>query len=410
MAVQAVRFASPVTAFNPERHFAMTYSSALTSRAALRTWEPEYDVAVDLDQTRSVGARRAGTVHFEAIAKTYQSSAGAVHALSDITLQIEAGSIFGIIGRSGAGKSSLLRTINLLEKPSAGKVLVDDVDISTLTENDLVGLRRRIGMIFQHFNLLSAKTVYENIALPLRVAGVAKKDVAKRVNELLALVGLENKHDSYPSRLSGGQKQRVGIARALATDPEILLCDEATSALDPETTHSILQLLRDINRRLGITIILITHEMSVIREIADQVLVLEKGRIAESGEVWKVFGAPQHEATRALLAPLQHGLPDDLQQRLGKEVPASGQRYQQVLQLVFNGQNYLEPDFNKITQALQTSVQLLHGGIDRIQGHAHGRLLVAVPGNVVLPDFSTLTTGAGAVAHHIESIGYVPVI
>lgn len=206
----------------------MTYSSALTSRAALRTWEPEYDVAAELDKTRSVEVRRAGTVHFEAIAKTYQSSAGTVHALSDITLQIDAGSIFGIIGRSGAGKSSLLRTINLLEKPSSGKVLVDDIDISTLTENDLVSLRRRIGMIFQHFNLLSAKTVYENIALPLRVAGVAKKDVTQRVNELLTLVGLENKHDSYPSRLSGGQKQRVGIARALATDPEILLCDEAT--------------------------------------------------------------------------------------------------------------------------------------------------------------------------------------
>ncbi len=171
-------------------------------------------------------------------------------------------------------------------------MLVDGVDIAGLAEDDLVALRRRIGMIFQHFNLLSAKTVFDNIALPLRVAGVGKAEIARRVAELLALVGLQDKAQVRPGRLSGGQKQRVGIARALATGPEILLCDEATSALDPETTQAILQLLRDINRRLGITIILITHEMSVIREIADRVLVLEQGRIAELGEVWQVFGAP----------------------------------------------------------------------------------------------------------------------
>lgn len=389
----------------------MSYTSALASHAALTRWEePEYDVSVEDSTVAAEQARGAGTVVFEDIGKTYQSSAGPVEALQHISLEIAAGTIFGIIGRSGAGKSSLLRTINLLEKPSSGKVLVDGIDISTLNENALVNLRRRIGMIFQHFNLLSAKTVYENVALPLRVAGVPKADIDARVNELLALVGLETKHNTYPARLSGGQKQRVGIARALATRPEILLCDEATSALDPETTQSILQLLRDINRRLGITVILITHEMSVIREIADKVLVLENGRIAELGDVWKVFGAPQHEATKALLAPLQHGLPDDVAQRLLRVPPTNGKPYQQVIQLTFNGDNYLEPDFTRITQALNTSVHLVYGGVDRIQGHAHGRLLLAVPGNVTLPDFATLTHGQDAIAHHIEVTGYVDIV
>lgn len=247
-------------------------------------------------------------VKFEHVSKTYASATGDVVALQDIHLTVPAGSIFGIIGRSGAGKSSLLRTVNRLEAPSAGRVLVDGIDVGTLNTAGLVALRRRIGMIFQHFNLLSAKTVYDNVALPLRVAGVKAAETDKRVGELLDLVGLQDKRDVYPSRLSGGQKQRVGIARALATRPEVLLCDEATSALDPETTQSILDLLRGINRKLGITVILITHEMSVIHEIADQVLVLEKGLVAEVGPVWKVFGAPVHPATRALLAPLTRGL------------------------------------------------------------------------------------------------------
>jgi D-methionine transport system ATP-binding protein len=387
----------------------MTYSTVLAPSALVRTWKPERDASVIGNKAQAAdeqaGKTQAGTVVFDKLGKTYQSSAGAVEALADISLSIDAGSIFGIIGRSGAGKSSLLRTINLLEKPTTGKVLVDGIDIGTLNESELVRLRRRIGMIFQHFNLLSAKTVYENVALPLQVAGVPNHEIAKRVPELLALVGLEQKHDTYPSRLSGGQKQRVGIARALATRPEILLCDEATSALDPETTQSILQLLRDINKRLGITIVLITHEMSVIREIADRVLVLEKGCIAELGEVWKVFGEPQHEATKALLAPLQHGLPDDIRTRLLSAPPHDAHR--QVIQLSYNGRDYLEPDFSRIAQALQTSVLLLHGGVDRIQGHAHGRLLLAVPGGSALPDFSTLTTGANAIAHHIKVIGYV---
>ena len=353
---------------------------------------------------RTVGA--AGTVSFRQVGKVYRSSAGEVPALQDITLDVAPGSIFGIIGRSGAGKSSLLRTINRLEQPTSGQVLVDGVDIGTLDEAGLVQLRRRVGMIFQHFNLLSAKTVFDNVALPLKVAGVPAAQITERVTELLALVGLQDKHQSYPSRLSGGQKQRVGIARALATGPEILLCDEATSALDPETTQAILQLLRDINRRLGITVILITHEMSVIREIADRVLVLEKGRIAELGEVWQVFGQPQHPATRALLAPLQHGLPEELQQRLLPIAPAQG-RLEQVLQLSYWGEGGLEPDFARIAAALGGAVRLLHGGIDRIQGHPQGQLVLALEGHAAREDWGFVTHGPGAVAHAVKGLGYV---
>ncbi|GAB2463879.1 methionine ABC transporter ATP-binding protein [Comamonas humi] len=348
----------------------------------------------------------AGSVQLRDLGKVYRSSAGEVPALQGITLDIAAGSVFGIIGRSGAGKSSLLRTINRLERPSSGQVLVDGADIGALDAAGLVQLRRRVGMIFQHFNLLSAKTVFDNVALPLKVAGTPAPQIEQRVAELLALVGLQDKRHAFPSRLSGGQKQRVGIARALATGPEILLCDEATSALDPETTQSILQLLRDINRRLGITIILITHEMSVIREIADRVLVLEQGRIAELGEVWKVFGNPQHVATRALLAPLLHELPQDLRQRLLPEPPAGG-RFEQVLQLSYRGEDGLEPDFPRIAQALGGAVRLLHGGIDRIQGHAQGQLVIALEGAAARGDWRHLAQGAEAVAHDIKGLGYV---
>ena len=351
------------------------------------------------------GAER-GTVSFQAVGKVYRSSAGNVEALQDISLDVPAGSIFGIIGRSGAGKSSLLRTVNRLETPTSGRVLVDGVDIAGLNEDGLVALRRRIGMIFQHFNLLSAKSVYDNIARPLRVAGVGADEVDRRVTELLALVGLQDKKPVFPARLSGGQKQRVGIARALATGPEILLCDEATSALDPETTESILQLIRDINRRLSITVILITHEMSVIRAIADQVLVLEQGRIAESGEVWRVFGDPQHDATRALLAPLRHGLPDDLQTRLVDQPPQAGS-YRTVLRLSYTGADGLEPDFSRIGNALHTAARLLHGGVDRIRGHSQGQLLISVPGGIALPDLSLVTQGPQAIAHSVEVIGHV---
>ncbi|CAO3360935.1 methionine ABC transporter ATP-binding protein [Azospirillum melinis] len=312
---------------------------------------------------------------FDGVRKTYP---GGVEALQAVSFAIPRGSVFGIIGRSGAGKSTLLRAINMLERPSGGRVLVDGIDVGGLGEEDLVRLRRRIGMIFQHFNLLSAKTVRENVGLPLKVAGVGAAEVRRRVDELLDLVGLADKADVYPSKLSGGQKQRVGIARALVHRPEILLCDEATSALDPETTHAILGLLRDINAKLGLTIVLITHDMAVIRAICDEVMVLDRGHRVEHGPVWSVFGTPQGDATRALLRPLQHGLPDDIARRLQPDPPKQGGG-QAVLSLRFTGESHPEGISLASLLALAPDAKLLHGGIDRIQGHAQGDLVIAVP-------------------------------
>jgi len=393
----------------------MTYTTALVNNSfrldshnsPVPQVQPVQDeVDAENDATATAQAT-GGTVTFDKVCKTYHASGGAVHALQDISLHIPAASIFGIIGRSGAGKSSLLRTINRLEAPSSGNVKVDGIDIASLNEAELVRLRRRIGMIFQHFNLLAAKSVWDNIALPLLVAGVPRPEIKRRVTQLLELVGLYDKRNTFPHRLSGGQKQRVGIARALVHHPEILLCDEATSALDPETTRGILQLLKDINKRMGITIVLITHEMSVIREVCDQVLVLENGKIAESGPVWSLFGAPSHEATKALLAPLQHQLPEDIRIRLQSTPPVAG-GYEQILQLSYNGHGGLEPDLSLIGRVLNTQVRLLHGGVDRIQGHAQGRLLIAIAGQAVVAAAATSGIDQSAIAHHVETIGYVP--
>jgi len=346
--------------------------------------------------------QRAGEIRFIGVSKCYASAAGTVQALDDIHLTIPAGRIVGIIGRSGAGKSSLLRTINRLESPTSGRVLVDGDDIAALNEHGLVALRRRIGMIFQHFNLLSSKTVAANIALPLQVAGVPAADIQRRVNELLALVGLDGKQAVYPGRLSGGQKQRVGIARALVHSPEILLCDEATSALDPETTQSILTLLRTINQSLGLTIVLITHEMEVIRDICDHVVVLERGRIVEQGEVWQVFGAPVAEATRALLAPLQQHSPAEVALSLSLSPPAQG-RHARVMALAYSGEDGLEPDFAQISALMQGEVRLLHGSLERIQGRPIGRLVIAVMSAAQVDPQIIVEHGA---AHRVEALGY----
>ncbi len=343
--------------------------------------------------------RARGAVAFRGVAKGYRSPEGTVAALSDIDADIPAGCVFGIIGRSGAGKSTLLRLINRLERPSGGQVLIDGEDIARLDGEALVALRRRTGMVFQHFNLLSAKTVWDNVALPLVVAGVARPEVEWRVAEALALVGLEDKRAAHPSRLSGGQKQRVGIARAIVGGPKILLCDEATSALDPETTLSILHILKDINRRLGLTIVLITHEMSVIREICDRVLVLERGEAVETGPVWQVFGEPAHPATRALLRPLARDLPDDVAARL---LPARrpGRRDEALVELRFTGRT--EPDLAALAARLGGPLRLLDGMMDRIAGHTQGRLLLSTPLDPggALPDLSAL-------AQTVKVIGYV---
>lgn len=241
-------------------------------------------------------------IALDAVSKTYPGSAQP--ALSDVSLAVERGEVFGVIGQSGAGKSTLIRLLNALEKPSAGRVIVDGTDLATLTPSALRALRRRIGMIFQNFGLLSSRTVADNVAYPLRLAGVGKAEREVRVAELLDRVGLSERADAYPAQLSGGQKQRVGIARALATRPDILLCDEATSALDPETTRSVLALLRDLNRELGLTIVLITHEMAVVRAVCDRVAVLDAGLLVETGPVETLFADASHDATRRMLGEI----------------------------------------------------------------------------------------------------------
>ena len=336
-------------------------------------------------------------IRFLDVGKTYPGQSRP--ALRRIDLHVNRGEVFGIIGRSGAGKSSLLRTINRLERPTQGQVFVDGIDIGEFDEHRLVGLRRRIGMIFQHFNLMSAKTVWQNIELPLKVAGVPKAERQRKVETLLDLVGLADKRSMYPAQLSGGQKQRVGIARALVHDPEILLCDEATSALDPETTASILALLRDINRRLGLTIVLITHEMAVIRDVCHRVVVLDDGEACEQGEVWQVFGDPHHAVTRTLLAPLQSVLPAELQAQIR---PASADRDGAV---VLKLKVLSEPSLSELMADLGGQVRLLQGGVERIGEHAIGSLTVAVRGSPHAP--AQLILRAKRWADDVEVLGHV---
>ncbi|MFJ1337097.1 methionine ABC transporter ATP-binding protein [Pseudomonas caricapapayae] len=340
-------------------------------------------------------------VRFIGLGKTYPGQSAP--ALEAIDLNIQRGEIFGIIGRSGAGKSSLIRTINRLEQPSTGRVLIDQVDIGEFDEDRLVRLRRRIGMIFQHFNLMSAKTVWQNVELPLKVAGVPKAQRQRKVAELLELVGLEQKHQAYPAQLSGGQKQRVGIARALVHDPDILLCDEATSALDPETTASILELLRDINQRLGLTIVLITHEMAVIRDICQQVVVLERGRIVEQGAVWQVFGDPRHEVSKTLLAPLQAALPAALQARL--QPRPSSPDAALVLNLKVSGTDHEAPELSTLFTSLGGRISLLQGGIEPIQGRPLGQLVVSVADSP--HSHEQIIVRARQWATQVEVLGYV---
>jgi len=381
----------------------LSIAALIGAQASLLAPTPEQPLA------RSAGvAAAAGQPHlvFERLSRQYAAPAGPVHALREVSFTVTRGEIFGIIGRSGAGKSTLLRTINALETPDAGGVAINGVNVGGLAEDALVTLRRRVGMIFQHFNLLSAKTVRENVGLPLRVAGVKPAQIRARVDALLELVGLSDKADVYPSKLSGGQKQRVGIARALVHEPEILLCDEATSALDPESTQAILALLRDISSKMGLTVVLITHDMAVIREICERVLVLDQGRLVELGEVWRVFGDPQAQATRALLRPLQHGLPADLAAQLVDDL--EGRPGDALLSLRFNGAAQPQGVSLQHLALLGPDATLIHGGLDRIRGHAQGSLLVSLPAASwqAIRAHGALANGHGA--DFIEVLGYVP--
>lgn len=319
-------------------------------------------------------------IKLSGIEKVYDSPSGKVHALKGIDLNIARGEIYGIIGLSGAGKSTLVRCINMLERPTAGKVIVDGQDMTTLTESQLREARKSIGMIFQHFNLLSSATVYDNIAFPLKLSGTSDADIQKKVRPLLELVGLKDKANQYPSQLSGGQKQRVGIARALANNPKVLLCDEATSALDPQTTKSILALIKDINKKLDLTVVVITHEMQVVKEICDKVAVISDGIIAERGSVLDVFTNPQHRITKEFISVL-----------LSNELPAAfrGNEVSQdrtpgsllLLRLIFLGDTADDPVLAKMIRTCAgVECTMLFGNLDEIHGVPFGRFIIGLSG------------------------------
>ena len=305
-------------------------------------------------------------IELKHLGKIYSSASGSVEALKDVNLTIADGEIFGIIGLSGAGKSTLVRCINLLERPTSGEVLVDGQNIMALSQKELLQVRRQIGMIFQGFNLLEQRTVLRNICFPLEISGTPKAQAKSRAEELLKIVGLSDKAQSYPSQLSGGQKQRVAIARALATNPKYLLCDEATSALDPNTTRSILELLRKINKTLGVTIIVITHEMKVIDQICDRVAVIDKSCIAEEGKVAEVFTNPQSDIARELVLP---------QERPVLDATTGGRK----LRLIFNGENTQNPVISEMILACRVPINVLFADTKSIEGAAYGHMILELP-------------------------------
>ena len=305
-------------------------------------------------------------IQIQHLTKTFESGGSAVTALADIDLEIDQGEIFGIIGLSGAGKSTLVRCMNLLERPTSGAVIVDGQDLTTLSEKALRLARRNITMIFQSFNLLMQRTCLKNICFPMELSGVPKAQASARAKELLDLVGLGEKADAYPSQLSGGQKQRIAIARALATDPKVLLCDEATSALDPTTTASILELLKDLNAKLGVTVVVITHQMSVIEEICSRVAILDHGVIAEQGRVEEIFSNPQTDAARRLVYP---GGADVAQMPAGE----------QVVRVAFNGGTAYQPLIASLAIDCGVKVNILGADTRNIDGKAFGTMLLGLP-------------------------------
>ncbi|PAE19974.1 methionine ABC transporter ATP-binding protein [Bacillus sp. 7504-2] len=315
-------------------------------------------------------------ISIQNVKKVYSSLKGKVVAVDDVSMEINAGEIFGVIGYSGAGKSTLIRMLNGLEIPTAGSVTVSDKQVSQIKGQELRKARQEISMIFQHFNLLWSRTVRENIAFPLEIAGIPKNIRLKRVDELIKLVGLEGREDAYPSQLSGGQKQRVGIARALANNPKVLLCDEATSALDPQTTDSILELLVDINKRLGLTIVLITHEMHVIRKICHRVAVMEDGKVVETGKVLEVFKNPQQKITKLFVSQVTE--PEETKETIEHLL----ERYPQgtVIQLGFVGESAEQPLITNLIRNFEVTVNILQGKISQTQNGSYGTLFIHIDG------------------------------
>lgn len=315
------------------------------------------------------------TIEVRHLNKKFETKDGTVEALRDISLSIQSGDIYGIIGMSGAGKSTLVRCLNYLEKPTSGEVCIDGKNLGMLTEKELKLQRSDIAMIFQHFNLLMQKNVVENICFPMKIQGTSKKETRKKAKELLKMVGLEEKETAYPSQLSGGQKQRVAIARALASNPKILLCDEATSALDPQTTASILNLLKEINQKFGITIVIITHQMSVIREICTHVAIVEHGMIAEQGLVEDIFAHPKSVAARELI----------FKERSTEEIPNINKRQEsrisgrQKIRIVFSENSAFEPTIANMVLQFQRPVNILRADTKNVGGIAKGEMILGLP-------------------------------
>ena len=304
-------------------------------------------------------------IRVENISKTFQTVAGPVEAVKNMSFSIEKGDIFGLIGLSGAGKSTLVRCLNLLERPDEGAIYVDGKNLMELTEYELRKERQDIGMIFQHFNLLMQRNVVDNICFPMEIAGVKKKDARKRALELLETVGLSEKANAYPAQLSGGQKQRVAIARVLANNPKILLCDEATSALDPQTTKSILTLLKEINKKYGITIVVITHEMAVIQEICSKVAVLDHGSLVEEGSVEELFRAPKTEEAKKLI--------------LNEVVHIKEMKSHRMIRVTFGGSSAFEPFIGNVVLKYKTPLNILYANTKTINGNAEGEMILQLP-------------------------------
>ncbi len=314
-------------------------------------------------------------ISLQNVTKVFESNGNSVHAVNDISLDVEKGEIFGVIGFSGAGKSTLIRCVNLLERPTSGKIFINNKDMTELDQVALRKTRQKIGMIFQHFNLLHSRTVFGNIAYPLKLAKFSKAEITKRVTELLQFVGLEDKASYYPDQLSGGQKQRVGIARALATSPDILLCDEATSALDPQTTDAILQLLKKVNKEYGITILMITHEMNVIREICDRVAVMENGKVIEQGTVFDVFSQPDSRTAKNFVRSVMNDhIPDSILEQLKSNQPSN------IYRLIFLGESASQPLLSQVNKQFDVEANVLFGQITELQGKPFGNLIVEFKG------------------------------
>lgn len=311
-------------------------------------------------------------IQIENLSKTYKTSAGGFTALSDVNLTVNDGEIFGIIGLSGAGKSTLVRCINFLEVPTSGKVIIDGDEMGTLSKKQLLIKRRSIGMIFQGFNLLEQRTVLKNICFPLEIAKIPKEQAVKRARELLELVGLADKESSYPSQLSGGQKQRVAIARALAAETKYLLCDEATSALDPDTTRSILDLLKKVNKELGVTIIVITHEMKVIESICDRAAVLDGGNVAELAPVSELFANPKSDIARKLILPAVN---------TAEEIKGG-----RVIRIIFDGETSYKPIIANLILSCQAPLNILKADTQDVGGKAFGQIIIGLPDDEVLAE------------------------